>query len=177
MRKFISLLLLTGTVLWSASGNAVALECKSVLTAEGEPSVSRSLIAFPSSLWAWRRAVNAKYGASYRAWRNAADRQIDCKQRLIEGNSKWVCVRTARPCMADGLAGGRVTLGDETLKPGSKGEYVRTLQKLLKDAGFNVKVDGDYGWSTMRAVREFQKQQGLPVDGRVGPKTKERLLA
>jgi hypothetical protein len=53
-----------------------------------------------------------------------------------------------------------------TLKLGSKGEAVKTLQEFLK-----LTVDGDFGPKTEKAVRDYQSKNGLTVDGVVGPKT------
>lgn len=58
-----------------------------------------------------------------------------------------------------------------TLKKGSKGKYVKLLQKLLK-----VKADGIFGGNTEKAVKKFQKRKGLKVDGVVGSKTWKALL-
>ncbi|MGC4122139.1 MAG: peptidoglycan-binding domain-containing protein [Myxococcales bacterium] len=62
------------------------------------------------------------------------------------------------------------------LRKGAHGTAVRELQTLLKAKGYDVSVDGSLGSGTDRAVREFQKSQGLPADGVVGPKT-WKLLA
>ena len=61
------------------------------------------------------------------------------------------------------------------LKKGSKGSKVKTLQKRLNELGWNLSVDGDYGANTEKAVKEFQKLNGLTVDGKVGTKTKNKL--
>lgn len=53
-----------------------------------------------------------------------------------------------------------------TLKKGSKGDEVKTLQKLL-----HLVEDGTFGPITEEAVKEFQKEHGLTPDGIVGPKT------
>ncbi len=56
------------------------------------------------------------------------------------------------------------------IKKGSKGEDVKTLQRLL-----GVAVDGDFGAKTEAAVRVFQADNGLEVDGVVGAKTWKAL--
>lgn len=56
------------------------------------------------------------------------------------------------------------------LRQGSKGDDVRTVQRLLV-----VKIDGDFGPITDQAVKDFQKKQKLTVDGIVGPKTWAKL--
>ncbi len=72
---------------------------------------------------------------------------------------------------------GRLT-GDETLAKGSKGEAVVSLQTRLQELGFlSGKADGDYGAGTEQAVRVFQRQHGLQVDGAAGPQTIKLLLS
>ena len=58
-----------------------------------------------------------------------------------------------------------------TIKKGSRGEDVKTLQKAL-----NLLPDGIFGKLTEEAVKEFQKAHGLVADGVVGTKTWEALL-
>lgn len=55
--------------------------------------------------------------------------------------------------------------------PHQTGEDVRLLQEALVKKGIDVKVDSDFGNLTEKAVRSFQQQQGLTVDGIVGPAT------
>lgn len=78
-------------------------------------------------------------------------------------------VAFARPLYED--------LGDyhPTLRKGAKGESVELLQELLNVKGYQVKVDCDFGPLTELAVKEFQKANGLVVDGVVGPLTWEKL--
>lgn len=48
----------------------------------------------------------------------------------------------------------------------------RQIQTALKNAGFyNGPIDGKIGKQTRRAIRQFQKAQGLPADGLAGAKT------
>lgn len=54
----------------------------------------------------------------------------------------------------------------ETIKRGSRGNAVKTLQFYL-----HLMADGIFGPLTEEAVKEFQKCNGLKVDGIVGPKT------
>jgi len=58
-------------------------------------------------------------------------------------------------------------------RPMMRGQDVKRLQQLL---GFKGKqADGIFGKGTDKAVRAFQKKQGLKVDGKVGPATWGRL--
>ena len=65
---------------------------------------------------------------------------------------------------------------DVLSKVGSSGSEVTAIQQALKDRGlFNANVTGYYGAITEKAVRQFQKQQGLTVDGIAGPPTLRAL--
>ena len=57
-------------------------------------------------------------------------------------------------------------------KRGSIGEQVRQIQKAL-----GIRVDGIFGKGTEDAVKKFQQENGLTVDGKVGPKTLEKLMS
>ena len=60
----------------------------------------------------------------------------------------------------------------QSLKKGSEGDAVRALQSRLKELGYyDGSVDGDFGESTEDAVKAFQKQNGLTVDGKAGGDT------
>lgn len=71
-----------------------------------------------------------------------------------------------------------VSAGDQypTLKKGCRGEYVKKLQQMLVCLGYAVAVDGIFGAKTLAAVRAFQKDNGLTVDGIVGKNTWKILL-
>ena len=63
-----------------------------------------------------------------------------------------------------------------SLKLGSQGDEVRNVQRKLKELGFyKGTVDGDFGEATEKAVKAFQKQYGLTVDGKVGANTMAKL--
>ena len=65
------------------------------------------------------------------------------------------------------------------LKKGAKGEQVKALQALLIGYGYSCGssgVDGSFGSATDNAVRAYQKDHGLAVDGSVGPATWSSLL-
>ena len=65
--------------------------------------------------------------------------------------------------------------GDRVLSVGEKGADVKELQALLIASGSELTVDGDLGPLTDAAVRAFQEENGLAVDGIVGPKTLKAL--
>ncbi|TGE36597.1 spore cortex-lytic enzyme [Desulfosporosinus fructosivorans] len=67
-------------------------------------------------------------------------------------------------------------LGDRLLSKGSKGPEVIELQKKLVQLGYVVgKTDGKFGSKTEAAIRRFQKERGLRVDGLAGTQTVKEL--
>ncbi len=56
------------------------------------------------------------------------------------------------------------------VQQGSHGQAVRAVQKLLNDKfGYSLSVDGIFGPDTNAAVKDFQTDHGIGVDGIVGP--------
>lgn len=81
------------------------------------------------------------------------------------------------------LQGGEiVTITLDTIRQGSKGAQVKTLQRLLKAMGYEgeggrtLAVDGTAGKHTTHAVKAYQQAQRLAVDGVVGAKTWRAIL-
>ena len=55
------------------------------------------------------------------------------------------------------------------LRYGASGAYVQLLQSVLKKLGFySGEIDGIYGAQTLDAIKYFQREFGLSVDGIVG---------
>jgi hypothetical protein len=52
---------------------------------------------------------------------------------------------------------------------------VRDAQRALNDRGFDVAVDGLYGPNTEQALRDFQRQRGLPQTGQLDQQTMAAL--
>ncbi len=65
---------------------------------------------------------------------------------------------------------------DVLSKVGSSGSEVSAIQQALKDRGyFKTNVTGYYGTITANAVKSFQRDNGLTVDGIAGPQTLRAL--
>lgn len=63
-----------------------------------------------------------------------------------------------------------------TLKEGSKGTDVKTLQKALNmHQNAKLDVDGIFGTKTKKAVKTFQKNEKIDADGIVGKNTKAKF--
>lgn len=78
------------------------------------------------------------------------------------------------------LVGASFALGDRMLyetRPIMQGDDIRELQRRLNQLGFDAGYDdGRYGPQTADAVRDFQLNVGLPVDGIAGPETVDLVL-
>ena len=61
------------------------------------------------------------------------------------------------------------------IKKGDSGDDVKKLQDDLNWLGYPVEVDGIYGVLSVTAVKKFQNDHGLAIDGIVGPKTLKAL--
>lgn len=64
----------------------------------------------------------------------------------------------------------------KAIKYGMKGDEVSNLQTTLKNAGYDIDVDGSFGPQTLAAVKDYQQKNGLTVDGMVGPQTQAALF-
>ncbi len=63
-----------------------------------------------------------------------------------------------------------------TPAPAAASDAVREAQRLLGRLGYDAgPADGRMGERTRTAIRRFQADQGLSVDGTAGPRTLERL--
>jgi peptidoglycan hydrolase-like protein with peptidoglycan-binding domain len=59
---------------------------------------------------------------------------------------------------------------------GGPSDEVKTLQQRLARAGFDVgQPDGKFGPKTQHALEQFQRKNGLQIDGVAGPKTMDAL--
>lgn len=63
-----------------------------------------------------------------------------------------------------------------TLRKGSTGASVRTMQYLLRSKGYRIDVDSKFGPETLKYVQRFQRSKRLDDDGVVGDKTWDKLL-
>ena len=87
-----------------------------------------------------------------------------------------IAVVTMKPTNTPGPA--TPTPTPASLKNGMSGQLVRQMQQRLKELGYYTgSVDGDFGANTENAVKEFQKANGLSVDGKAGKNTLNKLYS
>ncbi|WP_397537650.1 spore cortex-lytic enzyme [Rummeliibacillus pycnus] len=67
---------------------------------------------------------------------------------------------------------------DQIISRGAFGDDVIELQSRLQYIGYyNGTIDGKFGYGTYWALRNFQEQYGLPIDGVAGATTKTKLTS
>lgn len=99
-------------------------------------------------------------------------------------NKPWDCVlrytgeKTTTPTETESKGETRIMIELRQLQFGSKGADVRSLQILLNEKANSrhLVVDGDFGNNTKSVVLDYQRANGLAVDGIVGRNTWTALL-
>lgn len=94
-------------------------------------------------------------------------------------SSKWkvlmlfMCVMLSGGLLFDGKT---EAFSSQMIQRGAVGDDVIELQARLQNIGYyHGRIDGVYGWGTYWALRNFQQDFGLPIDGLVGATTKTKL--
>jgi len=65
---------------------------------------------------------------------------------------------------------------EQVIQHGAVGDDVIELQARLQYLGFyNGNIDGVFGWGTYWALRNFQYEFGMEIDGMAGDQTKQKL--
>lgn len=94
---------------------------------------------------------------------------------IAESAAKGLCEYFSIPYVAPAVTPSTTpTTSTTVLRKGSTGAEVKSLQKKLLQIGYylgSYGADGDYGDATVTAVRKFQKDNSLTVDGEAGPNT------
>lgn len=68
-------------------------------------------------------------------------------------------------------------MAPQTLSRGMNGSDVKRLQKDLSARGYQLNVNGNFDETTENAVKAFQKDNNITVDGVVGAETGQKLGA
>lgn len=111
---------------------------------------------------------DSKYSEIVQAIANALLEQVGKKviaSDVVVKQENVYVLRLKQECEKQGLK------YKPTVKYGAKGNITKIIQEILK-----VSVDGIFGTETLEAVKNFQKKNGLVVDGVVGEKTWNKLL-
>lgn len=106
-----------------------------------------------------------------------------CKRRVLTVGGKYIRGYGVPKYDSEVVkAAARVTVSLPILKKGSKGEAVKTLQRLLNALGFTdatekaLVVDGSFGTATLYALKSYQNAKRLEIDGICGAETWKTIL-
>lgn len=116
---------------------------------------------------------NNKPGEKVKEKESETDRIKDLKRALNKDNNSGLSV--------DGIIEPATTkvVKNNYLSNFTRGEFVKWTQKQLKRKGYNIGsygIDGGYGTDTEKAVRKYQKDKKLSVDGCVGIEVVKSLV-
>ncbi|HLP14095.1 MAG TPA: peptidoglycan-binding protein [Flavobacteriales bacterium] len=141
----------------------------------------RELTAAPETgdivLFDWEGNGLSDHTGIFHEWADAGKKHFWC----YEGNTavgddsnggivmrRKRSVATVKAFVKPAVLGGTNTAPVElsnVLKKGHAGANVSKLQKQLYDLGYKLTVDGDFGTETEKTVKQFQKDNKLPVTG------------
>jgi hypothetical protein len=135
------------------------------LNAPANPMTDRLVTDMPAWMPALWKSKQFRWGGDYPRRKDAMHYEFmgtpdDARRLAAELGG---AVQTAKAAPAGGTR--------PTLKKGAKGDAVVILQQRLNAGGAKLTADGVFGAKTDQALRAFQKQRGLEVDGICGPRT------
>lgn len=100
------------------------------------------------------------------------------KEFLIRSYRNYPWTNVLRYEGGETVAVGNASSTKGYLSKGDSGASVKDMQEKLIKCGYScgaAGADGDFGNDTDKAVRAFQKANGLTVDGKYGPASKAKL--
>jgi hypothetical protein len=121
----------------------------------------------------FERACQASLERSRARRTAAAQRLATLRRRRRHGSTGTVAMVTAVLALGAPLALAQTPAqapAPQTLQPGSSGSAVKALQSAL-----GLRPTGRFTPAVTRAVKTFQRKNGLAVDGIVGPQTASAL--
>ncbi len=124
----------------------------------------------------YTKSVDGKFGYSTYLAVKAFQQKNSLKVDGVIGQVTNLALYRADALGKDGKPAGAPA--DQRVAYGSEGPAVTTVQTQLNKLGFyKGPVDGKFGYRTYQAVRAFQRNNRLKVDGVVGPLTWARLFS
>ena len=115
---------------------------------------------------------NSKVVESSPKWANGVQvTALTARNWLKHGKLPWVEYSYSDKEVSD-----VVNIELSVIRKGSKGEQVKTLQRILNAFGDKLEVDGSFGSLTQSALKSYQQKNNLQVDGICGVKSWESLL-
>ena len=100
----------------------------------------------------------------------------ETKKALVKGLQTELNKQFGSKLAVDGIFGTNTYNACINVRKGAEGNITYLIQAMLVCHSFNINADGIFGTATETAVREFQKRNGLSVDGIVGKNTFNKLF-
>lgn len=100
----------------------------------------------------------------------------ETRKALVKGLQTELNKQYGRGLAVDGIFGTNTYNACINVRKGAEGNITYLIQAMLVCHSFDINADGIFGPATESAVREFQKRNGLSVDGIVGKNTFNKLL-
>ena len=118
-------------------------------------------------------ALNDRYGLNI-----AVDNIYgnETKKALVKGLQTELNKQFGSKLVVDGIFGTNTYNACINVRKGAEGNITYLIQAMLICHSFDIEADGIFGNATENAVREFQKRNGLSVDGIVGKNTFNKLF-
>jgi len=118
-----------------------------------------------------KKWVNAYMGGAITlALNGLAD--APARKGLVMCLQRYLNITYSAGLAVDGSFGPKTKAACRAVKKGSKGDLVRVCQAMLYSQGYDPKgFDGSCGSGCDAAIRQYQKDHGLAVDGSCGPNT------
>ena len=99
------------------------------------------------------------------------------KAALIKGLQTELNTQYNKGLAVDGIFGNATKNACINVREGAEGNITMLIQMALFIKGYNLSMDKKFGPDTTAKVKEFQKANGLSVDGICGKLTFEKLFA
>ena len=145
------------------------------------PTIAPQMTESPTDNWNWGSSATNQGGGTKPQQTIgigvATNPVVSLETPTVKPASQTIPVITTVPrTVAPGSAATPKPTATGSLKLGSSGSEVRTVQSRLKTLGYYTgSVDGDFGEGTQQAVILFQRANGLEADGKVGAATLAKL--
>lgn len=130
-----------------------------------------------SSKYYWKNSGSGNVSVSTHGGNYPVSTTVNSSNPCSNWTSYVKAIQSAVGALVDGIAGGRTLAACPTLRQGSTHKAVKPVQNRLNYIGHSCgTADGVFGVKTAAAVKDFQKANGLTVDGIIGRNTWKKLL-
>lgn len=162
----------------SSSGSSGTISTSSTLKLNSTGSAVKTLQQNLKTLGFYDGSVTGNYGPMTEEAVRKFQRKNGLSADGVAGTKTLEKINAAMGGGSTSGSGGSEGGGTTTLKLGSTGDAVKTLQENLKTLKYYTgSITGSYGSLTKEAVRKFQKANDLTADGVAGAKTLNKITA